>query len=561
MADKKTVLILGGGIGGQTAANALARRFNGRHRVVLVEKEAAFAFSPSFLWILTGERTPEQVQKPLAAMLRPGVEIVRAEATAIRPAERIVETSSGPLKFDALLISLGAELAPEKIPGFKEAALNLYALEGSLKIAERLREFSGGRVAVLISSSPFKCPAAPYEAAFLVGDFLKKRSVSAELAVFTPEPYPMPTAGPEVGAALRGMLEAKGIAFNPGHKVSGIDVQAKTISFDNGKTASFDLLIGVPPHQSPRVVRESGLANEAGWIPVDRETLATKHDGIFAVGDVSFTPLAQGKALPKAGVFAHAQAEIAAENIADFFDGRAPTKRFDGQGWCAIELGGGTAAFGSGNFFGETPRMRLYEPSKSWHAGKVLFEKWWLTSFGLKRELLDMILKWGARTKGVVLGASLAVLFSLSGSARCSAAAPDARNSSETAAAETSSTIIQTIKPEVLIKQLKAPRGRRPLILQVGFRVLYDQAHIPGSEYVGAVSKEEGRLALRQRVKNLPRGAAIVIYCGCCPWEHCPNIRPAWLELRAMGFKNVKALILPKNFGADWVEKGYPVSR
>ncbi len=321
--------------------------------------------------------------------------------TAVRPIEKIVETSSGPLEFDALVISLGAELAPEKVSGFQEAALNLYALEGSLKIAARLGEFSGGRVVVLISSSPFKCSAAPYEAAFLVGDFLKKRGVSAEVAVFTPEPYPMPTAGAEAGAALRGMIESKGIAFNPGRKVSRIDAQAKTISFDDGKTAFFDLLIGVPPHQSPRAVRESGLANEAGWIPVDGETLATKHAEIFAIGDVSFTALAGGKALPKAGVFAHAQAEVAAENIAALFDGRAPTRRFDGEGWCAIELGNGLAAFGGGNFFGEDPRMRLHEPSRSWHAGKVLFEKWWLAPFGLRRRALGTAMRLGGKLKGV----------------------------------------------------------------------------------------------------------------------------------------------------------------
>lgn len=401
MAEMKTALILGGGIGGQTAANALASRFGGRHRVVLVEKEGDFAFSPSFLWVLAGERTPEQIQKPVARMLRPGVELVRAEATAIRPAEKTVDTSAGPLKFDSLVISLGAELAPEKVPGFQEGALNLYTLEGSVKIAERLQSFSDGRVAILISSSPFKCPAAPYEAAFLVRDFLNKRGKTAEVAVFTPEPYPMPTAGPEVGAALRGMLESKGIAFHPGHKVARIDAQARTVSFDNGKTADFDLLIGVPTHQSPKVVRESGLANEAGWIPVDRETLATKHDAVFAVGDASFIALAGGKALPKAGVFAHAQAEIVADNIAALFEGRAPQARFDGEGWCAIELGSGTAAFGSGSFFGETPRMQLYQPSRAWHWGKVLFEKWWLAPFGLRREGLRLAMRLGGKLKGI----------------------------------------------------------------------------------------------------------------------------------------------------------------
>ncbi|HAZ07339.1 MAG TPA: pyridine nucleotide-disulfide oxidoreductase [Elusimicrobia bacterium] len=401
MSQQKTVLILGGGIGGQTVANALAARFGGRHRVVLVEREENFVFSPSFLWVLTGERTPAQIQKPVVQMLRPGVELIRAEATSIRPVEKIVETSAGPLKYDYLVISLGAELVPEKVPGFQEGALNLYTMEGSSKIADWLHNSDGGRVAVLICSSPFKCPAAPYEAAFLVRDFLNKHGKTAEVSVYTPEPYPMPTAGPDVGAAMRGMLESRGIAFHPGHKVAKIDAQAKTISFDDGKTAAFDLLIGVPPHRPPKAAKESGLTNEAGWIPVDRETLATKQDGVYAIGDVSSIALAGGKALPKAGVFAHMQAEIVAENIAEILDGRAPRRRFDGAGWCAIELGNGVAAFGDGSFFGEIPQMKLYQPSQAWHWGKVLFEKWWMAPFGLRREALGLAMRLGGKLKGI----------------------------------------------------------------------------------------------------------------------------------------------------------------
>ncbi len=401
MSQQKTVLILGGGIGGQTVANALAARFGGRHRVVLVEREANFVFSPSFLWVLTGERTPKQIQKPVAQMLKPGVELVRAEANSIRPADKIVETSAGPLNYDHLVISLGAELAPEKVPGFQEGALNLYTLDGSKKIAEWLQAPTGKRVAVLICSSPFKCPAAPYEAAFLIRDFLNKRGKTAEVSVYTPEPYPMPTAGPDVGAAMRAMLESEGITFHPGRKVAKIEAQAKTISFDDGTTAAFDVLIGVPPHRPPTVAKESGLANEAGWIPVDRETLATKQDGVYAIGDVSSITLAGGKALPKAGVFAHVQAEIVAENIVEILDGEAPRKRFDGEGWCAIELGGGVAAFGNGSFFGEIPRMQLYPPSQAWHWGKVLFEKWWMAPFGLRREALRLAMRLGGKLKGI----------------------------------------------------------------------------------------------------------------------------------------------------------------
>lgn len=118
----------------------------------------------------------------------------------------------------------------------------------------------------------------------------------------------------------------------------------------------------------------------------------------------------------------------------------------------------------------------------------------------------------------------------------------------------------QLIQPEELVKILQS-KGEKPLILHVGFRVLYAQNHIPGSEYVGAAVEKEGMEQLRKRVQPLPRGKAIVLYCGCCPWSHCPNIEPALQALRAMGFTNVKALYLANNFGQDWIAKGYPTEK
>lgn len=119
----------------------------------------------------------------------------------------------------------------------------------------------------------------------------------------------------------------------------------------------------------------------------------------------------------------------------------------------------------------------------------------------------------------------------------------------------------QLIYPEELVKTLKTPKGEKPLILQIGPRVLYDQAHIPGSEYIAAGSSEAGKQQLRKRVQSLPHGKFIVLYCGCCPWSHCPNVAPAYQQLNAMGFTNVKALYIANNFGADWVDKGYPVAK
>ncbi|HET8825016.1 MAG TPA: rhodanese-like domain-containing protein [Terriglobales bacterium] len=115
------------------------------------------------------------------------------------------------------------------------------------------------------------------------------------------------------------------------------------------------------------------------------------------------------------------------------------------------------------------------------------------------------------------------------------------------------------IQPEELAAGLRSLKSPKPLVFQVGFRVLYAQAHIPGSEYVAAASSAEGVRQLRERVEKLPRDKTIVLYCGCCPWSHCPNVQPAYELLRGMGFTNVKVLFIAHDFGTDWVSKGYPV--
>ena len=117
------------------------------------------------------------------------------------------------------------------------------------------------------------------------------------------------------------------------------------------------------------------------------------------------------------------------------------------------------------------------------------------------------------------------------------------------------------IQPEELVKLLKTSGNEAPLMIQVGSHVLFSQAHIPGSEYIGPASSNAGLQQLRKRVETVPRKKFIVLYCGCCPWGHCPNVKPADDALHALGFTNVKVLYIADNFGANWVDKGYPVAK
>jgi thiosulfate/3-mercaptopyruvate sulfurtransferase len=117
------------------------------------------------------------------------------------------------------------------------------------------------------------------------------------------------------------------------------------------------------------------------------------------------------------------------------------------------------------------------------------------------------------------------------------------------------------IQPEELDKSMHASGSQKPVVLYVGPKAFYAQAHIPGAEYIGPVAKPEGMEKLRSRTASLAKDQAVVIYCGCCPWDHCPNIRPAFAEMKKAGFTRVRVLYLAKSFGVDWAEKGFPVAK
>jgi sulfide:quinone oxidoreductase len=170
------------------------------------------------------------------------------------------------------------------------------------------------------------------------------------------------------------MVEQKGIAYRPDHQIAR--VEGREVVFTNGIRAGFDLLVYVPPLRPPRVLAASGLADESGWVRVDRQTMETRFKGVYAIGDVTLIPLAMGKPLPRAGVFAHGQAEVVARNVALAAGARSVASRFDGHGSCFIETGDGKAGYGSGNFYAEPrPTVGVRPPGRLWHAGKVLLER------------------------------------------------------------------------------------------------------------------------------------------------------------------------------------------
>ncbi len=216
-----TALVLGGGVGGLVAAHRLRKSLPAEHRVVLVEREARHVFAPSLLWVMTGDRSADAISRPLARVERKGIELVRGEVEAIDPVRREVTVDGKTIAADFIVVALGADFAPELVPGLADGGPTFCTLPGAEAAREAVARFTGGRLVLLTAAPSYKCPAAPYEAAMLLESALRRRGLRGrtEIALYAAEPGPMGVAGPEVSAGVRAMVEGKGIAYHPEHQV------------------------------------------------------------------------------------------------------------------------------------------------------------------------------------------------------------------------------------------------------------------------------------------------------------------------------------------------------
>jgi len=358
-----TTLVLGGGFGGISAANSLRRLLPSEHGVVVIDKSSHFHVGAGKTWIMLGERTYDQISEPRAALLAPGVRFVEARVLGLDLSNRTVSMENNTLHWDHLVIALGADLDLTKVPGLAEAAHTFYTVEGAQRLRAVLERFPGGDLAILIPKVPFMCPPAPYEAAMLLHHAFESHGLAdiARIAIHTAEGAPMPTAGPEMGQYIKGELARRGIAFHPQKTTVRVDGAAQRVLFEDGSVVRYDLLIAIPPHEAPTLVRDAQLTNQSGWIPVDPQTLRVKTrpevGELYAVGDVATIPL-PGRykpdvalSLPKAGVFAEAHGRVVAHQIAAKILSRASSETFDGRGYCYMETGGERAFRGDGSFF------------------------------------------------------------------------------------------------------------------------------------------------------------------------------------------------------------------
>jgi sulfide:quinone oxidoreductase len=373
----RKVVVLGAGFAGLTLAERLDSLAGEKKvEVSLIEGAPRFQMGLAAQGALASRRGPDGGAREYKSLRMRHVRFIHERAESIDVEGRSVRTALGSHAFDDLVVATGAELAPELVPGLAETAHNLCDMASVLRFKEDLEKIRSGTVTILVAGVPFKCPPAPYEYALLADEILEERGVRnrCSLVVATPEPQPMPSAGKAVGDTVRALLESRQITCRFNHKVKEIRRASKSVAFEDGSYVEYSVLAAMPPHRAPKVVREAGLCDASGFVPVDLKTLRTATPGIFAVGDVASLKLPEGRPHPKAGVFAEAQAAAVAETIRSEVEGGGPGV-YGARGACFFDVGHGQAAAADLDLLAEGgPRAHMGAPSKEGLEAKAAFE-------------------------------------------------------------------------------------------------------------------------------------------------------------------------------------------
>jgi sulfide:quinone oxidoreductase len=365
---KYRVVVLGAGFGGLELTTILSEQLNNEVDITLIDKNDSFIFGYSKLDVMFGRKAYKDVRLAYHNIVKPGVCFRQEEITAIDPETRRVTTSRGIYDADVLVIALGAGYDPSATPGLLTGGNEFYSFAGAERLRDVLPTFQKGRAIIGVTSTPFKCPPAPSEAALLLHDYLTRRGLRAgcEISLVMPFGIPIPPS-PATSHALLDAFAERDITFVPDRLVRALDPLRSTAILDNGDELPYDLFLGIPKHRVPDVVADSGMT-EDGWIPVDPKNLTTRFPGVYAIGDVTSV------GTPKAGVFAEGAARIVAAALIAEVQGSEPPAAYDGRGTCYIEFGADRVGQVSVDFLtGPTPTGSFVEPSLALVAEKQHF--------------------------------------------------------------------------------------------------------------------------------------------------------------------------------------------
>jgi sulfide:quinone oxidoreductase len=364
---KSRVLVLGAGFGGMELATLLSETLGEAADVTVIDKSDTFVFGYSKIDVMFGKVPLDAVRLPYSHFLKPGVRLAHRTITAIDPAARRVTSEGGTFEADFLVIALGADFNMAATPGLIEGGNEFYSVPGAQELSKVLPRFSKGPAIVGICDFPYKCPPAPSECALTLHHYLTERGVrgDCEITLVSPLSSPMPASG-DLSKALIDAFDEAGIRLLLNRRVTALEPGRGVALLDDGTELPYELFLGVPKHQAPQVVIDSGLT-EDGWVPIDLSTMETSVPNVYAIGDLAKT------GLPKAGSFAESQARAVASSILAKMNG-GEARPNTGTGSCLVEFGDGRVSWADLDFLtGPKLKSIYYAPSLAGRAHKDEF--------------------------------------------------------------------------------------------------------------------------------------------------------------------------------------------
>ncbi|MGC8825071.1 MAG: type III sulfide quinone reductase, selenoprotein subtype [Bacteroidales bacterium] len=409
----KNLLILGAGTAGSMMSNKLSRTLDRKEwKITVVDPSSTHYYQPGFLFIPFGKYDGKDVVKPTEKLLTREVELMKSEVQELIPSEnRVVLANGQVLTYDYLIIATGARTAPEETPGllgplWQKDIFEFYTLEGALALAEKLKNFNGGKLVMSIVDMPFKCPVAPIEFVCLADDYFKKRGIREKVEIYYVTPLSGAFTKPIAARMLSQVMQERNIRIISDFYIERIDNEnKKLISYDE-REVPFDLLTIVPLNKGADFVGRSKIGDELNFIPVDKHTLQMpQYPNVFVLGDAAAIPTS------KAGSVAHFAGEILFENILQIIKGEKPAEKFDGHSNCYIEVGQGKASLIDFNYETEplpgtypVPGIgpfKLLSITRINHWGKLAF-RWIYWHFLVKGRTLPVSAHMSMKGKKVV---------------------------------------------------------------------------------------------------------------------------------------------------------------
>jgi len=369
---KPHIVILGGGTGGVVVANLLGRKAKKLVDITLVSKNENVFYEPDLIYRLFDKKDLKKQYRPLRKVVNKNVSILMEEVVHLDPQNHVVQFKSGnEICYDWLVIATGARYDYESVTGYAGEAHHFYNEEATLKLRDALESFEGGNIVTGVADLPYKCPIAPIEVTFMLYHYFKRRKMLEQVNIHYLSPLGGAFSIDQASEKFEKQFEKKGIELHEFFNTEEIIPEKKAVTSLEGEEVNYDLLILVPPHLGATYIDDRKLANEQGWVTVDKERLQSiAYPNIFAVGDTTELPIS------KAGSTAHYQAKVASKNILRLIKEGRLNAKYNGHAQCFVMMGLTSAMVL--DFTYTRPPLRLgYIPNRLFYYIKKYFSRFY----------------------------------------------------------------------------------------------------------------------------------------------------------------------------------------